>query len=418
MNMKPFYFFVVLVFFFSACGKEGVADKTVFEAPDNMQLTKSEIGAVSGVNSFGFELLDNLNPDRENIVISPLSISLALAMAETGAKGKTAEDMSSSLGLAGLTSAEVDAFYYKLTRDILQQDEKVDFTIANSMWINTASDIKVRQQYCDACKFYFNSDIFSRDFTNSEGVTKEINAWISDNTAEKIKNLLFGINPGCSVVLANAVYFKAGWGVLFDPDTKDSFNGIKGNGTTDFLNLWHYLPYVTGDKFRMVVLPYNSGQYNMAVVLPSDKSVTVSTALKEVSLKWSVIGTKDYPESEKRLVDFKMPSFSIEYYSILDNALDGVGLGSMFNPEVADFSGLFDVNDGEKITLGQVKHGAVINVDRNGTEAAAATYVSEDGSSGQVEEITPIEFYANRPFGFIIFEKKAGSIIFIGTKNL
>lgn len=384
--------------------------ETHFDAPASLTLTKAEMGALSEMNSFGFNLFEKLY-DGSDMLISPMSISQALAMSATGAAGTTASQMAATLGFKGLSPKEVDEIYFKLLNGLLQCDSLVDFRVANSMWV--CKDIKIKQQYVDACAYYFNSEVFSVDFC-APATLQQMNDWGNKHTNGMIPKMLDSIDPSTLLALANALYFKGSWKYEFGEPFSGTFHGLKGDAAMKFFAIRRNMPYYEGDAYEMVALPYSNGSFKMAVVLPA-KGVAVKDAMCALGKSWGKLisgsendfGLKD----DKMQTNYMMPEFTFEYSEHIAGALKSMGMVDAFVPGSADFSGICDYG----LSITDILHKTAIKNTYKGTEAAAVTVMVKETSAMPTMSR---EFFVDRPFGYLIYEQTTGAIIFMGTYSL
>lgn len=237
-----------------------------------------------------------------------------------------------------------------------------------------------------------------------------INEWVSDETEGKIEDLIpaGAINALTRLVLANAIYFNAGWQSTFDEDlTEDAaFTLVDGNqksvpmmSTSDPESFG----YAAGDGYEVVELPYNGGQLSMVIILPEEDGFDVFEANLNAKKLAEVLNNLEIKQ-----VELQMPKFSFESEFGLVGVLRQLGVQAAFDPQVADFSGIDGTKD---LSISDVIHKAFVSVDEKGTEAAAATAVVFRLTS---MPITDIQITIDRPFMFLIQDKPTGTILFLG----
>jgi len=396
-------FVIVLAFLFVQCEKsfEPISNNTTRE------FTALEKQVAASADRFGLNLIKSVNETKtdSNIFISPLSVSMALGMTLNGANTTTYEAIQSTLELDGLSQQQINETYKSLIDLLTQIDPKVIFNIANSIWYRQGWTFE--QEFIDVNKNYFNALVKSLDF-NDPTATDIINDWVYNNTNGKIDKIVNSIDPTVVMYLINAIYFKGTWKYEFDKNEtiNDLFNAPNGNQlpcklmvqTNDF-------SYFTNSDFQAIDLPYGNGQFSMTVLLPlPDKNVD-SLIAKFSEENWD-LWMSNFSEQNGTLY---LPKFKLEYKITLNEVLKSLGMEIAFTPGQADFTkmytGPFD------LFIDEIKHKTFVNVDEEGTEAAAVTSVSigytSVGGSGFTMRV-------DRPFVFVIREKKSGSILFVG----
>lgn len=366
-------------------------------------LTAAEECLVESSNAFGLKLFREIasreKPDS-NIFISPLSVSFALGMTYNGAAGETREAMASTLEFAGFSTQEVNESYQNLTALLTQADPTVIFNIANSIWYRQGKPVK--QTFIDLCRTYFDALVREMNF-QAPGAADTINNWVDVNTNGKIKEIIKPpIPPEVAMLLINAIYFKGAWTHLFDTaDTRTDRFYFPDDSWTDcqMMTRDDTIKYFANDLFQAVDLPYGSEGFSMTVLLPKH-SVTMDDLIGELTEENWATWMGSFSEIEMQLW---LPKFKFEYEKKLNDMLKAMGMEIAFTP-AADFSNMFGDGIG---WIDRVKHKTFIQVDEQGTEAAAVTMVVMFDS-------LPPGMYVNRPFLFVIHEHESGTILFIG----
>lgn len=392
-----------------ACGASGVVGgDTSFPDVDRKALEDGNAG-------FALALFGRLcdEDDAGNVMLSPYSVSSALAMTWAGARGDTEARMAGVLGFGSGQSQVhqgfrmIDAMLSGPARESAATGTPVTLATANALWVE--SGFPLLETYVDLVGECYGAEARNVDFSGDpEAQRTVINDWVSDRTEDRIRDLLGPgtVSAATRVVLTNAVYFKGDWLAAFDPQaTRDApFTTLAGeqvsvptmHRTTD-------LPYVEGDGFRAVSLPYSDGLCRMILVLPEGDLRTF-----EQGLDMTVLSTLlDGMATEE--IALAMPRFEYTSSYSLEPDLSALGMGCAFDPAEADFSGF---TGGRDLFLSAVVHKAFIRVDETGTEAAAAT--------GAVMMLTampghgPVPFVLDRPFIFLVTDDPTGSILFMG----
>jgi serpin B len=377
--------------------------------PIAITLTTTEAQIATKSNSFAvdfFAALHERSKDAENIVASPFSLSMALAMVWNGAGGETKREIQAALGLGSCPEAEVNAYFKKLHDALLKTDPSTTLAIANSIW--TKAGFPVRQSFYDVNKTWYNAEAQALDFLAPSAVTT-INKWCADNTNELIKEIISEISPETVMFLINAVYFNGTWSNKFDAKQTSKQPFTKEDGTTvtvDMMFQRHTVGYHADEHLALTSLSYGNGAFSMLFALPNP-SVTFDAMLAQLAqpdyFEQSVRAALE-PHAEVKLF---IPKFKVEHAATLNETLQSMGMLRAFGSG-ADFSGISEVS----LMISKVLQKAYIDVNEKGTEAAAVTVISIDATSaGPTETLT---FRADRPFLFAIRENSTGAILFIG----
>lgn len=388
----------------SACNKESVEP-----GPKPIQLSAEQAELIQDNTHFAFDLLREVSAeaaDGDNVFLSPLSVSLALAMTLNGAEGETLDGMRQAMRLSGLSREEINEAYRKLMNDLLSVDPKVILNIANSIWYR--SDFQVQPPFIDVNKEYYDAEVVSLDF-DAPGAVDEINQWVSDKTNKLIESIIEEIPAEAVMYLINAIYFKGQWRYEFDKEETmpDSFSLSDGTVVeVPMMRQQTSLGYHMHELFTAAELPYGRGNYSMVVLLPNEgKSVDQVIGAMDRQL-WEDLTTGLDTAVE---LGVRFPRFKFAFEQKLKPVLSSMGMGLAFMPFQADFSG---INPDAELFINEVFHKAFVEVNEEGTEAAAVTAV-EVG----VTSIGPggaIPFWVNRPFVFLIKEKYTNAVIFAG----
>jgi serpin B len=338
-------------------------------------------------------------------MVSPLSVSLALAMTYNGANGETKTAMEETLKMHGLSAEDINETYYNLVNALLSIDPDVLLEIANAIFYR--NDFNVEQEFVTVNQNYYNAEVSPLDFS-SLAALNTINNWVADKTHNKIDKILDEISADQVMFLLNAIYFKGIWQTEFNTENTKDLPFYLENGETiniPTMQRLDTLAYAKNDLFSAIELSYGIGNYNMYVFLPEqDKSV------EDIVNKLDMENWETWLESftETESVDIKIPRLKYKYEIKLNQVLTDMGMGIAFTGS-ADFTGI-SKNGGLRIEY--VKHKTFIEVNEEGTEAAAVTIVAIERTSAGPQNIP---FHVNRPFLYAITEKDTGAILFIGT---
>ncbi len=372
--------------------------------------------AVSGaaaIDAFGFDLLRAMG-ERGNAVVSPASIALALAMARAGAAGTTATQMDAVLHEAGsdahptwLNALEAAVESRSGTfKDASNRDQTVTLRIANAPFAQQGLTLK--PAFLQALAERYGAGIRLVDFeTATEAARQAINGWVSDQTEQRIKELLAKgiLDDQTRLVLVNAIYLKAAWANPFEAKATApaAFTGL--DRTSSQVGTMHgtaELPYAEGAGWRAVELPYVGG-LAMDVIVPDD--FAAFTAKLDASTFEAIVAGLAARQAQ---VTLSLPKFGTETLARLDGALKSLGMVDPFDPSRADFSGM---TAEERLYITAVVHQANIDVDEQGTEASAATAVVVGRTSAPADQVT---FNVDHPFVFALRDVTTGAIVFLG----
>ena len=367
-------------------------------------LTSLEKALVSADNSFGFKLFTAVNRDEigKNVFVSPVSVSMALGMTLNGANGATRDSMARTLEFAGLSQNDINTSYKSLITLLTGLDPNVTFQIANSIWYRL--ELNVVQEFKDVNKEYFNAEIASLDFGDPDapGI---INGWVDKNTNGRIKEIVEPPIPRDAVMyLINAIYFKGAWTFRFDQKlTRDDFFELPDGTKKPCKMMVHQarFAYYGNDELQAIDVPYGDGGFSMTILLPKPGTKIdefVATMTQERWKEWT-------GGLHKTDIILHLPKFTLEYGKKLNDVLEAMGMAIAFAPGEADFT---NIDRAGGLFISQVKHKTFVQVDEEGTEAAAVTSVEISRVS-----VTPT-MRIDRPFVFVIRENHSGTILFIG----
>ena len=405
--MKPIRIFpIVLAVTLAACSRDmSIEPQQVVVRP----LSADEMAVNRSAMDFGFELLDKLQAGApyENIFISPLSISMALAMTLNGADGETYAAMAKTLRAAGLAEQARNEAYKSLIELLTTIDRRVQMEIANAVWIRQGFDVE--PVFIAANQDYFSAMVKSLDFAGPAALLT-INGWCKDKTHGKISQILDAIPGEAVMYLMNAVYFKGYWLYQFDKEMTHDREFY----TSPTITLPCKMMIQTNDRFRYfaddamqaIDLPYGNGQFSMTILLPSyDNSPQRLIA---------DLNAQNMAELQNRFRTqrgtLELPKFKLEYRQQLNNALAAMGMGVAFTDR-ADFT---RINKNGNLLISEVLHKTFVQVDEEGTEAAAVTSVGIALTSvGPAQD--EFRMVVDRPFLFFIREKSTGTILFLGV---
>ena len=368
----------------------------------------TSIRVLAPTTAFGIGLLKNeiKTNSGENVLISPISVSIALAMPMNGAHGDTQKEILQGLSLpdyGGLQTTNLS--YANLLADLADNEALgVDLKIANAIWANR--DVTFKQEFLDTNSQSFKAQVTSADFA-APATLAAINQWASDNTKTLIPTILDSISPDHIMFLLNAVYFKGEWNVKFDKSLtkEEDFHAPTGSVKCHLMQRSDEMLYQRGANFEAVKLPFgDSKRINLYVYLPNDGisvdnfvgGLTEATIANLAIWDWLSEGT------------LLLPRFQLDYETELNDGLKKLGMNRAFSSD-ADFSGMA----GGKVSISEVKHKTFAKFDEEGGEAAAVTAVSMATECVRM----PWTMRCDRPFVAALYDEGTGSLLFIGVVN-
>ncbi|MEW6568532.1 MAG: serpin family protein [Chloroflexota bacterium] len=388
----------------------------VSDRPRNLNPTvgPEDVAALAHGNSaFAFDLYHVLAADGDNLFFSPYSLSAALAMTYAGAGGDTASQMAATLHFT-LPQDRLHPAFNAYSLDLQARAEAptegtpFELSIANSLW--GQQGFAFLPEFLDLLGENYGAGMRLVDYAaDPEAARQAINQWVSDETREKIRDLIpsGAIDALTRLVLADAIFFKAAWLHPFDPQTTtpEPFHLLDGSTLDVPMMLQDEgYNYALREGYRALVLPYENGDVSMLIILPDEGQFQAIEEALGPGMIEDIMDSLVYGP-----VILSLPRFTDESAFSLKDALYGLGMTDAFEPERADFSGM----DGNRdLYIGRVLHKAFISVDERGTEAAAATAVIMELTSALPGE--PITFAVDRPFIYLIRDDLTGSILFMG----
>lgn len=357
-------------------------------------------------NELGFKLLGALvrEAPTENSLISPISIAAALAMAYNGSAGQTRDEMARALGFGPMSLEQINRANSDLLAALGSADPKVELTLANSLWVR--SGIQFKPDFLDRNRRYFRAQVAELDFRDPQSA-QAINHWVSQATRNKIQKIIERIGADAVMFLINAVHFKGRWKVEFDRSktAEGIFHLVGGRQKrVPMMSGSGKYAYLRGDGFQAVSLPYGGGSMSFYLFLPDERAGLDGFLSKLNRENWDrwLSGFK------KMDGEIRMPRFKSHCERELKPALSALGMASAFDPSRADFSQMRAERD---VFISGVRHKAVVEVNEEGTEAAAATSVEISITSVR----QGFTLVVDRPFLFAIRDEGTKAILFLGA---
>lgn len=404
MKYKVSLVFIAILLFLSACGSDTAkpdADDSNSETATNTLLSKAN-------NELGFSLLHHVASQGENIFLSPTSALFAVLMAYNGADGDTKEEIESALHVQSLSNEEINEATKQLMEHLQRKIKGIDLSIANSIWVN--DEYELQEDFSTALANYFSAEAAKIDIADNNSANT-INDWVKKQTNGKITDIVEAPLPdNLLAYIINALYFNGSWKYKFDKDATENmpFYTNDGEKETPFMFLNQELDYFETADFQAVKLPYSDNEMSMNIFLPNENTSLADFIASMTADSWMDWQTA-FAQTEGTVV---MPKFTLEYEIKLNEMLREIGINDAFDPEKADFSKMAETS--KPLYISEVKQKTFVDVQEEGTEAAAVTSVEIKTTSAPAEDET---FYMqiDRPFFFAIQDEKSRDILFFGT---
>ena len=392
--------FLTLAFF--ACNKAE-------NEPQVSDLTPGEKSAkiIAADNQFGFDLFKKINASQEepkNTMISPLSVSLALAMVYNGTEGETKTQMEQMLHKGSMSSEDLNQSYKDLVAGLTSHDPKVELSISNAIYYRNTFSVK--DLFITTNQNYYQAEVEPLDFSNETETLNTVNGWVKTNTKGKIDKIIEQVKPESVMYLLNAIYFNGKWTYQFETSKTMNLPFTKEDKTVvqvPTMSIENPFNYYSDQNFEMLEMPYGSGKYSMLLFLPETGKNTndvISLLNPESVNDW----LEQMTEVKKEVF---LPKFEFAFKNSLVDELQALGMSDAFNDAKANLSG---ISAEAQLVISEVMHKSYIKVDEVGTEAAAVTGITIDVTSVGPDN----SFRADHPFVFAIREKDTQAILFIG----
>ncbi|MDR2147406.1 MAG: carboxypeptidase-like regulatory domain-containing protein, partial [Tannerella sp.] len=376
--------------------------------PINLSAKQSEKAKID--NIFALKMFKEVSKQEgNNTFFSPLSLNMALGMLYNGASGDTRNEIVEALGMADFSETEINEYYQKISQALLGADPTTEISIANSIWYR--NNFSVKNHFVEIGKEYFDAEVQALNFNSSEAAGT-INNWCAEKTNNRIKNLVGGTIPDDMMMyLINALYFKSQWqmDIKFDKEKTKLDNFTKTDKQKKEVNLMEqtsFMDYYADGQLQCVEMDYGNRAFSMVAILP----------LKNMNINQLI----DYLDNEKlqnaidnmsrQEVWLKLPRFKIECDFWLNQPVRNLGMEQMFS------GGFANISD-DDLWVSAIKQKTFVEVNEEGTEAAAATSIMIVGYGVRSKKIEPVRFFADRPFLYLIREKSTGIIMFIGRMD-
>ena len=387
---------------------QGVVSKGLQRARP-IKLTAKQNKRTKIDNSFAFKMFRKVSKQEgKNTFFSPLSLNMTLGMLYNGASGDTRNKIVEALGTADFSEKEINEYYQKISQAFLGIDPTSDIAIANSIWYR--NNFSVKNRFVEIGKKYFDAEVQALNF-NNPGAADAINKWCAEKTNNRIKNLIGRIPDDARMYLANALYFKSQWemDIKFDKKKTKLAAFTKTDNQKKNVNMMEqtsYMNYYADERFQCVEMNYGNQAFSMVAVLPS-RNTNINQLIENFDNEKL---QKAINNMRRQEVWLKFPRFKIECDFSLVQPIRDLGMAQMFS------GGFANISNDDLLVSGIIQK-TFVEVNEEGTEAAAATSILVIGYAGHSKEIEPVRFFADRPFVYLIREKSTGVILFIGRMD-
>jgi serpin B len=392
---------------------QGQAEALPQSTPQREQITMrkgSEVNPelVAANTRFGFKLFSEVlkQNQNQNVFVSPSSVAIALAMVYNGANGTTKATIAKTLELNGITLAELNKANADLQALLQNPDPKVQLAIANSLWAR--QDVPLKPDFLQRNQQFYGAEINNLNFNDPQAI-KIINGWVKENTRGKIEEIVDSISPMDVLFLINAIYFKGDWTQPFDKTLTADRPFFRADGSQKshpMMSQQGDFRYLETEQFQAVSLPYGERQrMSMYVLLPKKATSIRDLYQKLTAENWQQWVTR----FRSRPGSVQIPRFKLEYEIELRRALSALGMADAFDASKANFSGMSDL----QTHIDQVRHKTFVEVNEEGTEAAAVTSIGIRATSATLDE--PFTMVVDRPFFCAIRDNQSGSVLFMGA---
>ena len=393
---------LVAVSLLAGCGGSSLTATELTAGTRSASAGSLEVDEGSDTYDFALDLLRE-SADEKNALVSPLSVLSALAMAENGADGETLAQMERVAGMGADELTDLLQAYGTLVDD-------GPLSVANSIWLRDSDGLAVEDDFLETCGGRLGAQVFSAPFDDS--TVADVNAWVSEKTNEMIPEMLNQISDDAQVLLVNALAFEGGWEDPFDSALVSPDTFTCEDGTEQDVTMMHSAEgsYLEGELATGFVKPYEGYDYAFVGLLPAE-GVSVGELL--ASLDGDALEELLTPVAGAG-AEIGLPKFTASYEAELADALRELGMTDAFDAELADFSRMGSSEQGP-LYVGGVLHKTFVDVNEEGTRAAAATTVSMDGAAAPGGPVEYHEVILDRPFVYLIMDLRCDLPVFIGT---
>lgn len=362
------------------------------------------------VQDFGFALFKE-NIQDTNPVLSPVSAYIALTMAGNGAQGNTKQEFENVLG----KNEDMTAMSESMMHLLPKKTDRLTVELANSAWIDDAFTVK--EEWIGQITSFYDAEAYQTDVSTQEAMNA-MNTWIDKNTHGLIQKMIEQpFDPETRMVLFNTLYFKGKWGNPFTMESTYEEDFHISDTETVQVPMMHqseeYYDFIETDTIKGIVMPYADSNLSFIALMPQG-----GMTIREVCEGLTAEGLSYLLEDRQNLlVNVKLPKFEVSFDKMLNDSLINMGLADAFDKEKADFSSLGTTDSGNPVYISLVRQKAVVKVDEEGTEAAAATEVAIMEACALLPENEPIDVFFDQPFLYLIMDMENQLPLFMGIMN-
>jgi serine protease inhibitor len=362
---------------------------------------------VDANTKFGFKLFNEIlkQDSKKNVFVSPSSVAIALSMTYNGASASTQQEMAKALELQGLNLQDVNQANNTLKASLENADPAIQLAIANSLWAKQGFTFK--PEFIQRNQQFYNAKVTELDFAKPDS-TKIINNWVKENTKGKIEQIVDQLKPDDVLFLINAIYFKGNWTKKFDKQETTNRPFYLADGSQKqhpMMSQSGKYRYYENDSFQAVSLPYGKGRLSLYVFLPRQNSNLEAFQQQLSNESWQ----QWMSQFSMRNGSIQLPRFKFDYDVELNNALKALGMETAFTDK-ANFTNMTP----NPVAISKVKHKTFVEVNEEGTEAAAVTSVGIVATSARIQD-EPFQMNVDRPFFCAIRDNQTGTILFMGS---
>ncbi len=372
-----------------------------------MTIKESDANLVSAINTLAFRLFSQIGKrnKNQNIFISPLSITLALALLHNGADETTEQELAEILGIQNIRHDEADTAYADLQSELEQRSRQANLAIANSIWAQKG--LLLKQNFIQRSKKFYSAEVFNLNFTDSDACLI-INDWVKNKTNGKINEIVRAgdIDSHTILILIDAVYFKGNWRHQFNKaNTKEApFTLSDGKQKRiPMMTKSGVYEYFEGEDFQAIILPYENNSISMIIFLPKDRNSLSNFQQRLGIQKW-----QEWRSQFSRMQGYLvLPRFKLDYEDSLIDVFKALGMNLSFSSH-ANYKRMCD----DPVSISDIRHKAFMDVNEEGTEASAVTGMLMQRIVGGQEFFRMV---INRPFFSAIQDNQTGVILFMGA---
>jgi serpin B len=386
------------------------------KAPEaNMIPGEEELNALSNASLNVFYETIESGENGENVLISPASLSFAMAITENGANGETLEQMEKYVN-GGISIEDMNALL-NYTSYKLNNSEDVEWGVANSLWFNDNGDCEIENDFLKKAIEYYDAEVYKKAFDAS--TANEINKWVYNKTNKMIDEVIRDFSPDAMLFIVNAIAFEGEWAEEYEKsqvlENREFTNADRSTSNCTMLSSTEDRYFTLGEGTGFIK-PYKGGEYSFVGILP-EEGVSPEEYIKDL-VKNNEDFSKAVREAEYGDVYVTMPEFTTDYGNEgMVEVYKKMGMDLPFDPGKADLKGIFTNDSDSDVWIGKIIHKTHIEVDRQGTRAAAVTVVEVDKCMAVAPASDPVVIDLDRPFVYAIVDNETGVPVFLGCMN-